>query len=278
MTTRKRLRTTTGEARLLDHLGHVRTRIADADGLVVCLDYASAADDRDVISDTVRATLAALADEDDLEVAVVSELALTDLVGRVGVPGLVYAGNHGLEFVRDHPRAVNPSAATYRPVMGELAETLCEALAAVDGCRIDDRDLTVVVDHCEAAREMQPAIRAAVIDAIKARDCDCRTRFEADAIRIGPPMAWERERRQFVGLLERTAAGSDPLLIYLGGPDDEPVFRELGDGSVSASVGPAAETAAEYRLADADELGTFLDWLVDEGVAALPHHHPDEAA
>ncbi len=111
-----------------------------------------------------RALLAALSEKLTL-VALVSGRVAADLHARVGLPGLVYVGNHGLEEWIDGRVDVAPEAAAYRAaVAAAIAELRPHA---VPGMLIEAKDVTAsfhyrqTADPDSAARTFEPWARAA---------------------------------------------------------------------------------------------------------------------
>lgn len=108
-----------------------------------------------------RALLAALAERLPL-VAVISGRAAADVQARVGLPGLVYVGNHGLERWQDGTVHLTPEAATYRPALeAAIADT---AALGLPGMQVEDKGATVSVhyrrtpDPVAAEATLRPAL------------------------------------------------------------------------------------------------------------------------
>src|SRR5262249_46540824 len=68
-----------------------------------------------------RRALAALANRVDL-VAIVTGRAVADVRAKVGLPGLVYVGNHGLEYMTSGRVETLPEAERYRPLLERAAD------------------------------------------------------------------------------------------------------------------------------------------------------------
>lgn len=78
-------------------------------------------------------------------VAIVSGRAVTDVRERVGLPGVVYVGNHGLErWVEDHVEPV-PEASAYRPAIEAALDTLREQKLV--GMLVEDKTVTISVHY-----------------------------------------------------------------------------------------------------------------------------------
>lgn len=104
------------------------------------------------LSAAQKNTLRALAKADQIKTAIVSGRALSDLKKRVGIEGLVYAGNHGLEFEGPKIRFVHPDASAMIKLLERIARNLEEALNQFPGVIIENKGLTVSVHY----RKLKP--------------------------------------------------------------------------------------------------------------------------
>lgn len=81
-------------------------------------------------------------------VAAVSGRAADDVRERVGVPGLVIVGNHGLETWADGAVQLAPEAAGYRPALEAARDALSAAL--LPGMQVEDKGATLSVHYRQA--------------------------------------------------------------------------------------------------------------------------------
>jgi trehalose 6-phosphate phosphatase len=78
-------------------------------------------------------------------VAIVTGRSVTDVHARVGLPGLVYVGNHGMEIWDDGQVKSTPEAESYRPaIQGALAALM---VRQVPGMLIEDKRVTISVHY-----------------------------------------------------------------------------------------------------------------------------------
>jgi trehalose 6-phosphate phosphatase len=124
-----------------------------------------------VVPDETRAQLRRLDERYDL-VACISGRASEDAERVVGVPGLVYVGNHGLELEPEAPL---------------WAARLAPFLAALDWPRIEDKGVTASLHYRE--RTDEDAARAQLEGvAARARAAGFVTRFGRKVLEILPPL------------------------------------------------------------------------------------------
>lgn len=77
--------------------------------------------------------------------AVISGRSAEDVHRRVGLPGLIYIGNHGMEQWRDGEVIVSPIAATYRDNLSAAMLEIKRIM--IDGMRFEDKGTTVSVHY-----------------------------------------------------------------------------------------------------------------------------------
>ncbi len=135
---------------LWERLSRVRATLADAAGLLVCLDFdgtlAPIVDDPDaaVPTESNQRAVTALAETPGVTTAVVSGRALTDVRERIDGP-TIYAGNHGLELARNGSVAVHPVARKRAIRVERLCAMLETVLVSVPNCRVENKRLTGTV-------------------------------------------------------------------------------------------------------------------------------------
>jgi trehalose 6-phosphate phosphatase len=208
-----------------------------------------------------RTLLGRLAARGDTQVALISGRGLEDLAGRVGLAGLFYAGNHGLEIEGPNVRRVHDAAAAARARLGEVARRLAAELGAVDGAIVEDKGLTLSVHYrmvpdAAAAARVREAAHAAC-----AADPALRVSDGRKVVEIRPAVDWHKGRA-LAFLRETLTADAPGAPVLFVGDDrtDEDAFRVLGDDGWGIVVGdpPPADTAARAMLRSTDEVIEFL--------------------
>jgi trehalose 6-phosphate phosphatase len=77
--------------------------------------------------------------------AVVSGRSAEDVYQRVGLPGLIYVGNHGMEVWQDGNVIVSPTATAYRSNLSAAVPEIKQILIA--GMRFEDKGATLSVHY-----------------------------------------------------------------------------------------------------------------------------------
>ena len=89
--------------------------------------------------------------------AVVSGRAAKDVYQRIGLPGLVYIGNHGMEQWQDGKVIVSPTAAAYRDALAVATTEIKQTLVA--GMRFEDKGATLSVHYRQTSDPEQVAMK-----------------------------------------------------------------------------------------------------------------------
>ncbi len=207
----------------------------------------------------VRETLVALARRDDIVLSIVSGREVRELRELIDVPGLIYAGNHGLQIVGKHLNFLEPVAAARRELIDTIAADLVHKLNYIPGTEVEFKELSVAVHY----RRSKPEDATAVGNAVRRAAEDAGPLVQINSGK----MVWEIVPR--TGWNKGTATSwiynrlglPKALVIYVGDDrTDEDAFQRFRD-SVTIRVGDPRETMANYFLQSPGEVHEFLQWL-----------------
>ncbi|MBS9534090.1 trehalose-phosphatase [Mycobacterium sp. M1] len=145
-------------------------------------------------------------------VAVLSGRDLADVRGRIGLPGIWYAGSHGFELTGpDGAHHQNEAAAGAVQTLAKAAAALRDRLAKIPGVVVEHKRFAVAVHYRNAARDRVGQVTAAVRDAGRHRALRVTTGREV--IELRPDIDWDKGAT-LRWLLDRLPG---PLLpVYLG--------------------------------------------------------------
>jgi len=239
-------------------------RLGDADGLLVALDFdgtlAPIEDDPDApeITQANRRAVKQLADHPDTMVAVVSGRQLADLRPRVGIEGIRYVGNHGLEYTVDGEREVHPEAEARMADIESVRDELERRLAEFEGVEVEDKAVTLTVHYRRATDASAEDVTAVVEDVVDPVE-GLKTGAGKMIVEVKPTVEWHK------GAIVERLRGEVPetwQTVYVGDDTtDEDAFRVLGDGDFGVLVGERA-TDADYRVPAQREVSRLLGWFV----------------
>ena len=194
-------------------------------------------------------------------IAIVSGRDLADIRGRVGIPGIWYAGSHGFELTGpDGSYHQHEEAAAAVPLLEHAADQLRDTLAHIVGVRLEHKRFGVAVHYREVAPEHTDEILAATHrlgqhDGLRVTNgrkvVELRPDVDWDS---GATLAWIRARVDPDGSL---------LPMYIGDDlTDENAFDAIRFGGVGIVVRHDEDgdrrTAARFTLESPGQVGELL--------------------
>jgi trehalose 6-phosphate phosphatase len=128
-------------------------RIRRADRILLLLDYdgtltpiVSRPEQAD-LSPNVRQLLVELKADSRIVLGVISGRSLVDLRERVGVPDIIYGGNHGLEMEGLGQSFLHPAAIAQHDVLASIYRHLVEELSRYPGILVENKGLTLSMHY-----------------------------------------------------------------------------------------------------------------------------------
>jgi trehalose 6-phosphate phosphatase len=222
-----------------------------------------------VLSREVRGMLLALAHKPAYSVGVISGRSIDELKKLVGIDGLYYSGNHGLEIEGPGLKYFHPPAEQARTTMRELAARLAEEMDNIAGVIVQEKGLSLSVHY----RLVSGAEEASVGDAFRRiteplrREGKISVFSGKKVLEVKPPLDWDKGKavhiiiRELKGLLKVERI----LTVFLGDDTtDEDAFRVLHrpDGWSVFITGEKAVSSAEYYLNSVAEVKELLERLL----------------
>lgn len=202
-----------------------------------------------------RRLLARLSRKRALRAAVVSGRSLAGVRDKVGLGGLDYAGNHGLEIRDGRGLWVHPEARRDRPAVQAVARALAPELARFRGAHLENKVWTLSLH----AKELAPGVSARALRLLLGRIVAPHRGLRIQAGRkvweVRPRLDWDKGRA-----LLRLARGFAGAALLFAGDDstDEEGFKTLGERALSVRVGPARRTNAGFILESQEQVDELL--------------------
>jgi len=220
--------------------------------------------ERAAMPDRTRRALERLMAMDGVSVAVVSGRGLADVRERAAIPGIAYAGNHGMEIEGAGLHRIHPEAQAARPELEEVAAAVEPALEGIDGAFLEDKGLTLSI-HYRLAPDHAEEVREIVLEAAGGRPG--LEVFDGKMIvEVRPRVEWHKGKAVLF-LLGQMQPPKEAPVLYLGDDrTDEDAFRALhawgpaAEGILIAEQ-PSAGSAATSRLRDPAEVGALFEAL-----------------
>ena len=226
------------------------------------------------LSKAARKTLERLAGEKRVSAAVISGRALSDITKRVGVKGLIYAGNHGLEIKGKGIKYTAPGALKAKKAITAIRRKAEKAYAGIKGVIVEDKGLSLSIHYRMASPSKAPLIERTIREFAGpfVRGGNIRLTSGKKIWEVRPAVDWNKGKAALylLKMLEkRSEGGSFPICI---GDDrtDEDVFRALRGKGLTVFVGrPGEKTSAEYYLRSTGEVIRFLRKVLREAQKAV---------
>lgn len=217
-----------------------------------------------VLPTETKKVLEKLVNTPDVYVAVVSGRNVNNVKSMVGIEGITYAGNHGLEILHpDGTKFVHPMPTEFEGKVRNLLKTLQEEVCH-DGAWVENKGALLTFHY----RETPMPLRAEMAE--KAKRLMEEAGFSAGrahcALEARPPVSWDKGRASIYIL--RTAFGvdwSERVKVIYAGDDvtDEDAMRALKGMAATflVTVSLSVRTAADRRLPGTDSILALLKWV-----------------
>jgi trehalose 6-phosphate phosphatase len=253
--------------RILDERHELKIRLEAASGLLLFLDFdgtlAPIAPQPGLVKlpDAAREVLNKLAALPAVAIAIVSGRSLADVKRRVGIAGLIYAGNHGLEIegrgLKFQHSAAEDLSAAVRDVTGQISART----SGFPGIEIEPKGLTTSVHFRRASPPIQVALERLLRELVAPDDLRIEVRQGKMVHEILPRVRWDKGDAV---VWIRDQIGKSRALSIVVGDDmtDENAFNALDD-AITICVNPRRPTAAGYRVDSPADVCEFLAWLAE---------------
>jgi trehalose-phosphatase len=249
----------------------IEDQILDASSLFLFLDYDGtltpivSTPDLALCPAGVKTVLERLRDIPNVFLAVISGRSLGDIESKVGVPGIIYVGNHGLDIQNPagiHIKKLSPSR---QEEFSQIGQRLEAALAPVSGILFENKGSILAVHY----RNVEPEKIGWIQGILRETVGKWKSRWELlqgkMVMEIRPRLDFNKGKA-VQEILKRSPR--DILPIYLGDDQtDEYAFRAIKGKGISVFVGSSeSPSEAEYFLANPAEVETFL-WRCEKIMA-----------
>lgn len=206
-------------------------------------------------------------------VAALSGRPVADLVRMLDVPGMVYVGNHGLEWWENGRAAVAPEAEPYLSVVAAAVRELSDRLQHLPGALVESKGASATV-HYRLSPDPDAA-RGAILEAIAGSPSGQRLRVAGGrmVVNLLPPVRVDKGTAvERLVLLRKLRA-----VVYLGDDltdlDAFRAVRSLRESGRAKGIAVAVASAespgellaeADYLLDDVEAVVCFLRQMVDD--------------
>lgn len=244
--------------------------IGDTHKLALLLDYdgtlapIATHPDLAVIPTETKNILQRLSNISDVYIAIVSGRNVNNVKDMVGIEGITYAGNHGLEILHpDGTKFIHPMPTEFQDKVGTLLAKLQEQVCR-DGAWVENKGALLTFHFREVPVHKRAKLERQAKELVEAAGFKVGTAH--CAIEAKPPVEWNKGRASIYIL--RTAFGVDwserIRIIYVGDDvTDEDAMMALKGMAATFRVTSSniVKTSAERRLPSTDSVLTLLKWI-----------------
>ncbi|MDD5227079.1 MAG: trehalose-phosphatase [Candidatus Omnitrophica bacterium] len=215
-----------------------------------------------------REILLELSKQRNVRIGVISGRTLEDVKKRIGISGIIYAGNHGLELERVKTKRVHPAAIAFRQLIKKLIPRLELAFSVFPEILVEDKTFSISVhyrqlpeDKIEFARMLLLKEVGIFLSRSQIVLAEGKKVWE-----IRPPTEWNKGKT-VLWLLGNLSGHSQKatLPVYIGDDvTDEDAFKAIGNHGITIRVTnvPSEHSKAEYFLCSSDEVYDFFKKII----------------
>lgn len=220
-----------------------------------------------VVPKKTKEILKALSENNQCRAAIISGRALDDIRKRVGLDGLVYVGNHGLEIYDSKLRFRWMMPLHFKKTLTEIKNKLNEIFAKIEGVFIEDKEFTLSL-HYRMVHVEDAVIKSMFIKALNPYQALGEIAIMAGKKVLEVRPAKEgRKGKAVIGIFlrERLSTNDTNIIpIYIGDDEtDEDAFKETNNkNGMTIRVGESRETAAHYYVNDTEEIVKLLEMIL----------------
>ncbi len=213
------------------------------------------------LSPGTRTLLKKLANHPQCELAIISGRSLDNIKKMVKIPGIIYAGNHGLEVDYRGRRLEFSQDRAFPELVRQIQAGLTRRLKGIKGVLIENKKVTISLHYRLVAGRQRRNVKTIFKKLIKPYQDRRQVMVTAGkmVLEIRPPVKWGKG--DFAKwLLPATAWKENKTAVFYFGDDrtDEEVFKVLKGQAYAIIVGKGKRSAAEYYLQSPAEVSKVL--------------------
>lgn len=202
------------------------------------------------------------------KIAVISGRAIKDLRRKVGIKGIIYVGNHGLELEGQKIKFRAFVSAAYKTILKRIKYELQKRLAGIKGVLIEDKGLSLSIHYRLVDTRHLPRLKTIFDETTLnfATGNKIKVREGKKVLEIRPAIEWDKGKI-VLWLLSRhifVANAKNILPVYMGDDlTDEDAFKALAEKGITVFIGRPKRSSARYFLKNSDEVSRFLRIILE---------------
>lgn len=249
---------------LFEDWENIQARIQQAQNLFVFLDYDGtltpivSRPELSICPPEVKMHLEKLRDLPRVYLAIISGRSLEDLREKVGVSGIIYVGNHGLEIENPVGRHEKILSSARTRELKRITQNLQNSLKEIPGILFEEKGPILSVHYRNVPQKFFARIPQVVEEELQQWRDRWKMASGKMVLEIRPNVDFHKGRA--VREILKTVPSLGLLPIYLGDDQtDEDAFRVLKGQGISVFIGPGGlPSGADFFLQNPDEVQEFL--------------------
>jgi len=249
---------------LFEDWKNIQDRVRGAENLFLFLDFDGtltpivSRPELAICPPEIKRVLEKLRDLPKVYLAIISGRSLEDLRKKVGIPGIIYVGNHGLEFGNLRGRYKRILSSTRIRELKRIAKNLQNSLKEVPGILFEEKGPVLAVHYRSVSQKFFDRISHVLEEELHRRRDRWKMASGKMVLEIRPNLDFHKG--EAVREILKTFPSQGLLPIYLGDDKtDEDAFRVLKGQGISVFIGPGTfPSEADFFLQNPDEVQEFL--------------------
>jgi len=242
--------------------------LTDIDGTISEI---AATPEKAVVTPSMKKELSKLKEKFQM-VGAISGRSVQNAKAMVGVDGILYIGNHGMEYVNNGEIFIDPEAVKYLANIKKIAEKLKNSeLSKIKGLMFEDKDICISIHYrkCELQEDARKRIMDVINDSIETSEL--KLTEGRKLVELKPPIS---RNKGFI--VEKIIEKYDlNRVIYLGDDvTDFDAFKKLKELEKTSKIRTASilvlsseipnyvKSSSLYYVRSVDEVQRFFKWLL----------------
>jgi len=192
--------------------------------------------------------------------AIVSGRGRRNLQTLVDIPGIFYAGDHGLDIIGPDISMIHPKVKKFLPLIQNISKSLDKSLAHIPGVIVEKKKMSVAIHYRQVSKEDLSGLKLPLKKILKENRENIRLLKGKKVIEFLPNIEWNKGKAVLWILNTLGLDWSGRKIFYLGDDTtDEDAFRILRTRGTSILIAEKAEkSTADFRLSSPEEVKCWL--------------------
>ncbi len=209
-----------------------------------------------VLDESIRAILNRL--KSYYSIAIISGRTLADIMDKINIKDIIYAGNHGAEIWDGRNTVIGSSESIDTGLLHEFKEKISIAMKGIAGVMVEDKTMTISIHYRNVRQENINKMVEKFWNVADGYKDKLRIVTGKKVFEVRPLNAWNKGNA-VLWILKNFGAGKMP--VYIGDDaTDEDAFKVTNQTGISISIGKNIH--AQCYLESPTEMKRFLEWIM----------------